>query len=194
VVVQQVVGLNPLSSQLQGILRHVISSLEPSKPAPSSLEDLVHMLPTAIEAAASRLSQSQKLIVIIDGADKLDESIVLDFLYGDSVQAMSWFPRDVPSNVRVVLCMRPGTAYNSIAAWQPRVISATTLGERERAALTRVYMASACKDRAAQLLSDSRVCALQFFKSLPHFGMLDVDLMFIYRSSLPFISVFRGLF
>ena len=88
--------------QVREIILNLAEQLQKYKIINESLKDEILALKTQVYESLEKYGQ--KIILAIDGLDEVEES----------AQDMVWFPKNLPSNVRIIATSRPGVSWENL--------------------------------------------------------------------------------
>eukprot|EP01098_Paradermamoeba_levis_P013087 TRINITY_DN5882_c0_g1_i1.p1 TRINITY_DN5882_c0_g1~~TRINITY_DN5882_c0_g1_i1.p1 ORF type:complete len:466 (+),score=135.26 TRINITY_DN5882_c0_g1_i1:2086-3483(+) len=138
-VIFHFVGASPSSSTpsflVWRIMNEVREALDIDDPIPPLDEPkrVISEFAIWLEKAMKKNSHNRRLIIVLDGLDKLDSR--------DLAHEMVWFPRDFPEHVRmIVTCCAPSRPLEVFTRRKYTKLELGFLGEAERKAFTQTYL------------------------------------------------------
>lgn len=156
-VIFHVVGATPQASSVRGTLARVTSELgrEFGGSYQGHLaQDLAPIFEIFLRVAASQLAAGRKLVLVVDGLDKLDD--------GEDTPDLSWLPESIPNNVCFIVSTSPGRTWAALRrrGWPSLEIQPLSPQER-REVISRYLSSYRCKieEERARELVESKAAA-----------------------------------
>jgi WD40 repeat protein len=133
-VIPHMVGASSASTNLRQALRRWCMLLSRSLDAPEEIPDDIKELLRYFADVLHRAAQNRRVLLILDAANQFEQI--------DDAYQMRWLPQQLPDNVRCVISMLPGEAYDSLIVRRsaPVVEQVTGLVDREIHELMKEYL------------------------------------------------------